>query len=131
MPFGVSCRSSAATSTPYFLAKPAAAGVGSPSGLNAADTGGPVTSSSKSVCRSASLATRAVSRRGVLKLSAGASVVSRELLQPRVEVLRQLRRQPRQPARRNLLAADLDQQFAIHQLRALRPPARPSVVVST
>ena len=54
------------TSTPYFFAKPIAAGVGSPSGLNAADTGGPVTSSSKSVCRSASLATRAVSRRGVL-----------------------------------------------------------------
>ena len=48
------CRSSADTSTPYFFAKPAAAGVGSPSGLNAADTGGPVTSSSKSVCRSAS-----------------------------------------------------------------------------
>ena len=65
-PFGVSLRSSAATSTPYFFAKPAAAGVGSPSGLNAADTGGPVTSSSKSVCRSASFATRAVSRRGVL-----------------------------------------------------------------
>ncbi len=59
------------TSTPYFFANPAAAGVGSPSGLNAADTGGPVTSSSKSVCRSASFATRAVRRRGVLKLSAG------------------------------------------------------------
>ena len=58
MPFGVSLPLERATSTPYFFAKPAAAGVGSPSGANAAATGGPVTSSSKSVCRSASLATR-------------------------------------------------------------------------
>jgi hypothetical protein len=66
VPFGVSCRSRAETSTPYFFAKPVAAGVASPPGLKAADTGGPVTSSSKSVWRSDSLATRAVNRRGVL-----------------------------------------------------------------
>ncbi len=89
---GVRLRSSVGTSTPYFFAKPTAAGVGSPSGLNAADTGGPVTSSSKSVCRSASFATRAVSRRGVLKPSAGDAGVSRSVLQARVEVRRHLRR---------------------------------------
>ena len=55
-----------ATSTPCFLAKPNAAGVGWPLASKAADTGGPVSSSSKSVCRSASLPMRAVSRRGVL-----------------------------------------------------------------
>src|SRR5262245_10188387 len=72
MPLDVSCFSSAVTSTLYFFANPAAAGVGPPSGLNAALAGGPVTTSSSSVCRSARRATRAVSRRGVLKLSMGA-----------------------------------------------------------
>src|SRR5688500_15662882 len=76
-PFGDSCRAWARTSTPYFFANPVAAGVASPSGLNAADTGGPVTSSSKSVWRSDRRPTRAVSRRGVLKVSMGASGVSR------------------------------------------------------
>src|SRR5204863_1485520 len=41
-------RSSAATSTPCLTAKPVAAGVGVPSGLNDAETGGPLTSSSRS-----------------------------------------------------------------------------------
>ena len=58
---GVALRSSADTSTPYLRANPTAAGVGSPSGLKPAETGGPVTSSSKSVCRSESLAIRAAS----------------------------------------------------------------------
>ena len=51
---------------PAFFAKPMAAGGGWPSAPNAADTGGPVTSSSRSSCRSAIFASRAVSRRGVL-----------------------------------------------------------------
>ena len=37
------------------------------------------------------------------------------VLQPRVEMRGELRRQAGQPARRDLLAADLDQQFAVHQ----------------
>jgi hypothetical protein len=77
VPFGVSSFSSAVTSTPYFLAKPAAAGDGAPSFPTAADIGGPVTRSSRSVWRSASLAIRAVSRRGVLKVSIVASGNSR------------------------------------------------------
>ena len=66
VPFGVSTRSSCATSTLFLRAKPAAAGVGVPSAPNAAATGGPVSSSSRSVCRSAIFAMRAVRRRGVL-----------------------------------------------------------------
>ena len=113
------CRSSAATSTPYFLAKPAAAGVGLAVGLNAADTGGPVTSSSRSVCRSASL------RHARGQPSRRAEGLGRrlgrqpQLLEPGVQVRAELRRQPRQPAGRNLLAADLDQQLAIHAVRRL------------
>ena len=49
-----------------------AAGVGWPSASNAAETGGPVTTSSRSSCRSAMRAIRTVSRRGVLKVSIGA-----------------------------------------------------------
>ena len=98
-------RSSAATSTPCFVAKPAAAGVGVPSGLNAADTGGPVTSSSRSVCRSATRATRTVSRRGVLKVSTGA--VGRRAARPSAAPsthVAELRRQRRQPAGGHLFA---------------------------
>ncbi len=65
-PFGVWIRSSAATSTFCLAANPAAACVAEPSGLNAADTGGPVTTSSRSVCRSGTRLMRTVSRRGVL-----------------------------------------------------------------
>ena len=63
-PFSVSTRSSAATSTPCLRAKPSAARVGSPDASNAARTGGPVTVSSRSDCRSASSAAVATSRRG-------------------------------------------------------------------
>ncbi len=48
-PFGVRRRSSAETSTPFFAAKPAAAGVGVPSGLKLAETGGPFKTSSRSL----------------------------------------------------------------------------------
>ena len=55
-----------ATSILFLRANPTAAGVGAPSAPNAAATGGPVSSSSRSVCRSAIFAMRAVRRRGVL-----------------------------------------------------------------
>ena len=109
VPFGVSSRSSAATSTPCFLAKPAAAGVGWPAASNAAETGGPVSSSSKSVCRSASLPIRAVSRRGVLKVSIGAAGGRRSSFSRAVKRVTDLRGQTRQPARGNLFDADFDQ----------------------
>ena len=66
-PWASRSRSSAAASTPCLRAKPAAAGVGSPSGLNAAETGGPISSSSRSVWRSAMLgdARRQAARRAV------------------------------------------------------------------
>ena len=54
------------TSTPCFFAKPLAATVRVPSAATAPTPGGPVTSSSRSVCRSGRRATRAASRRGVL-----------------------------------------------------------------
>ena len=72
-PLSVFTRSIASIATPCFLANPSAAGVGSPAALNAADTGGPVIVSSRSSWRSGMRPTRAVRRRGVLKLSTGTS----------------------------------------------------------
>ena len=76
-PFGVCTRSRSPTATPFFFANPDAAGVGCPSGPVAADTGGPVISSSRSRCRSAMPDTRTARRRGVLYASGGASMPSR------------------------------------------------------
>ena len=70
-PFPVATRSSAATSTPCLRAKPSAARVGSPDASNAARAGGPVTISSRPVCRPASSATVATSRRGPAKALTG------------------------------------------------------------
>jgi hypothetical protein len=103
-------RSSADTSTPYFFANPAAAGVGDPSAANAAETGGPVTSSSKSVWRRAETLDRGRGRQS-------------EVLEARFEMLANLCRQVRQPARGDLLAADLDEQLAIHQRPSAVAPA--------
>src|SRR5688572_17155278 len=65
LPLGVSISVRAENSTPCFLAKPSAAGVGWPSAPNAAATGGPVSVSSRSSCRSTSAGTHAANRRGV------------------------------------------------------------------
>ena len=70
-PFGVCTRASAATSTPCLRAKPSAAGVGSPFASKAARTGGPVTVSSRSDCRSPNAATVATSRRGATNVRTG------------------------------------------------------------
>ena len=77
VPFGVSTRSSSETSTPFLRAKPMAAGVGLPSGPKAADTGGPLIGSSRSLWRSEMRAIAAVRRRGVANVSIGAPGVSR------------------------------------------------------
>jgi hypothetical protein len=74
---GVWTRSSALTSTPCFAANPLAAGVGVPSGLNPAETGGPFSSSSRSVWRSGIRTMRTVRRRGVLNVSTADSGGSR------------------------------------------------------
>ena len=70
-------RAAAPGSTPCLRAKPRPAPVICPSAAKAADTGGPVTSSSKSVWRSGTRAARTTSRRGVLKVSTGAATASR------------------------------------------------------
>ncbi len=76
-PLGDSISSSSEGSAPFFLAKPTAAGVSSPAASRAAPTGGPVITSSLSVCRSATRATRTVRRRGVDHDSTGPSTSSR------------------------------------------------------
>ena len=128
-PFGVWTRSSADDLDAVLGREPDAAGVGVPSGLKPADTGGPLTSSSRSVCRSGIRAMRTVSRRGVLKVSAGASGASRCARSCADDRLADLVRQRRQPDCRQLLAADLQQQFAVHQ-PAPSPTARSAVSCS-
>ena len=101
-------------STPALRAKPIAAGVGCAVGPNAADTGGPVTCSSRSVWRSEMRAIAAVSRRGVACVSIGAPAPMRKRPSCAAEPLAELPRQRRQPAGRQFLAPDLEQQFTIH-----------------
>ena len=62
---------------------------------------------------------RTVSRRGVLKVSAGASGRQPMLAQLRDDDLADLIGQAGQPAGRQLLAADFEQQLAIHLALAL------------
>ena len=64
-PLGVSTRSSAATSTPWLRAKPAAAGVGFPAASKACATGGPSAWLMASPCRGATSRAQTASRRGV------------------------------------------------------------------
>ena len=115
---GVSLRSSAATSTPYFLAKPTAAGVGCAVRLERGRHRRPGDQLLEVGLPLGELgdARRQPPRRAV---ALGGRVGRQpELLETRVEVRGELRGQAGQPARRNLLAADLDQQLAIHQLDA-------------
>ena len=64
-PLGVSTRSSAATSTPWLRAKPAAAGVGLPAGSKACATGGPSAWLMASPWRDATSRAQTASLRGV------------------------------------------------------------------
>ncbi len=64
-PFGVSTRSSAATSTPWLRANPAAAGVGFPAASKAWVTGGPKAWVVESAWREATSRAQTASRRGV------------------------------------------------------------------
>src|SRR5262245_12748487 len=107
-PFGVVTRSRAATSTLCLAANPAAAGVGVPSGLKLAETGGPVTRSSRSVWRSGTRVIRTVRRRG------GRLGDQPILVQLCGHDLAELIGERGQPSRREFLAPDLEQQFAVH-----------------
>ena len=64
-PLGVCTRSSAATSTPWLRAKPAAAGVGAPEASKAWATGGPSAWLMASPCRGSTSRAQTASRRGV------------------------------------------------------------------
>ena len=110
-------RSSASNATPCLRAKPSAAGVGSPVRGERGRDRGPVTTSSRSSCRSAMRPTHAVRRRGVPDVSTGTSAAA-DLRQPRLEPLRELRVSAGQPGRRQFLDPDFDQQFSIHQTLA-------------
>ena len=79
MPLAFSTIVSADGSTLPRLAKPIAAGVGSPFGPNAAATGGPVTCSSRSVWRSEMRDTPAIRRRGVACVSTDAPALMRKV----------------------------------------------------
>ncbi len=111
-------------------ANPSAAGVGSPVGLNAAVTAGPLITSSRSACRSGIRATRAVRRRGVLNVSTGASGGNRRARQARRQVVAELPGQRRQPGGGQFLGSEFDQKLAVHNSRRscrrsggpLRPP---------
>ena len=84
----------------------------------------PSSTSSRSVWRSATRATRTASRLGVLKVSTGASGSRRSAFMRAAVGLADLPGQRRQPAGRDLLAAEFDQQFAIHtRLTPGRPAA--------